>query len=249
MTSRFLWIGLVAGAMLCASEASAQSSSPDSWQVQVVPYLWASGVDGQVGIGSRTADFAASFSNILSHLHMAAMGLTDVQHRKLVILTDAFYTDVRGQQATPGPLFSSVRPQQKLFMLTPEAGYRVLSTADTSLDVVGGMRLWHSSSQLQFAPGVLAGTTVQTDQTWADAIGGLRARRDLSQRWWVSGYGDFGAGGSDFTYQIVGTAGVDLHEHYALVFGYRYLKVDHDQDNFLLDFGMKGPLFGLTIKF
>jgi hypothetical protein len=65
----------------------------------------------------------------------------------------------------------------------------------------------------------------------------------------VSGYGDAGGGGSSFTYQIFGGGGVDLHEHYALVFGYRYLKVDYDKNNFLMDTALKGPLFGFTFKF
>jgi hypothetical protein len=87
------------------------------------------GLDGQVGIGNRTAEVDASFSNILSHLHFAAMGLADARRNKFVVLTDALYTDVRGQAATPGPLFSSVSPQQKLFILTPVAGYRDLDRA------------------------------------------------------------------------------------------------------------------------
>ncbi len=34
------------------------------------------------------------------------------------------------------------------------------------------------------------------------------------------------AGGSDFTYQITGNAGLDINERYALVFGYRYINVN-----------------------
>ena len=84
---------MVAVVMLGASRASAQSatptSSPEDWQVEVVPYLWGSGIDGPVGVGSRTADLDASFCNILSHLHFAAMGLADARRDKLVVLTDA----------------------------------------------------------------------------------------------------------------------------------------------------------------
>jgi len=44
------------------------------------------------------------------------------------------------------------------------------------------------------------------------------------------GYGDSGGGDSNFTYQIIGTAGVDIHKHYGLVLGYRYLNADYDKD-------------------
>jgi hypothetical protein len=235
-----------------APRISAQSTAPPSaeaWQVQVTPYAWGSGIDGQLGIGDRTADIDASFRNILDHLHFAAMGLIDARRGKIVALTDIIYTDLRGQQATPGPLFSSVNPQQKLFILTPAAGYRVIGTDATSLDVVGGIRLWHTSTQLQFQPGVLPGLDVQDSRTWVDGVAGVRARQFLPHNWWVSAYADLGAGGSSHTYQLVGSAGVDLHRHYALVFGYRLLNVDYSQNVLLLNTDMKGPLFGFTFKF
>ena len=65
----------------------------------------------------------------------------------------------------------------------------------------------------------------------------------------LTGYGDIGGGGSNLTYQIIGAAGADLGEHYALVFGYRYLNVNYNKDRFLFDTGMGGPIFGFAFKF
>jgi len=203
-----------------------------------------------LGIGDRTANVDASFGNVLDHLHFAFMNLVDASwNNKLVVLTDLVYTDLREVRATPGPLFSSVRPNQKLFFLTPEAGYRILDTSRASVEVVGGIRYWHLDTRLQFEPGLLPGVDVQRGRGWVDGILGSRAKAYLSQSWWVTAYGDAGGGGSNFTYQIIGTAGVDFHKHYALVFGYRYLSVDYDKDQFLFDTVMKGPLVGFTFKF
>ena len=242
---------------LCAGAASAQSPAPSSssptagWQVELVPYLWGSGVDGTVGIGNRTADVDASFRNVLDHLHFAAMGMVDAHHDRFTLITDVFYTDLRGQAATPGPLFSSVNPQQKLFIMTPLAGYRVIDNNDSWVDVVGGMRLWQTKSELQFRAGVLPSLDVETSRGWGDAIVGLRARTVIpfASKWWVNTYGDLGGGGSDFTWQVVGTAGLDFQEHYALVLGYRYLSVDFNRNNYLLDTALKGPIVGFTFKF
>ena len=240
--------------MLCTSQASAQSASPQSplpgeWQFQVVPYLWGSGIDGSVGIGNRTADFDASFDNILRNLHLAAMVLGDARRDRFVVLTDVLYTDLRGHRATPGPLFSKVDPQQRMFILTPEAGYRVLNSEGASVDVVGGIRYWHMKSELQFEAGVLPDIDLEASRGWVDGIVGLRARRALPHKLWASAYGDLGAGGSTFTYQLLANVGLDIHEHYGLHFAYRYLDVDYDHDDFLVDTAMKGPLFGFTIKF
>ena len=251
MTIRVFVFGVVASVMLCASEISAQSVSPqpsEDWQFEFVPYLWGSGIDGKVGIGNRSADVDASFSNILSHLHFALMGLTEVRRGRLVALTDLVYTDVRGHDATPGPLFSSVDPDQKLFFLTSEGGLRLVNSEGGTVDVVGGLRFWRLRSELQFGAGVLPGVDMEASRNWVDGIAGLRARKDLSGNWWVSAYGDFGGGGSDRTYQLNGTVGLDFHTRYALVVGYRYLNVDYDNDGVLFDNELKGPLFGLTIK-
>ena len=259
MSRRSFTLGVIAGLMLWTSVASAQTapaaaqtasqSSPDGWQFELVPYLWGSGIDGEIGIGNRTANVDASFSNIVKHLHFAAMGLAEARRERLVVLADTLYTDLRGQRATPGPLFSSVRPQQKLLIFTPEAGYRVLDTDGASIDALGGIRFWHLKSELEFRAGVLPSIDMEASRNWVDAIVGLRARKALPRGTWVSAYGDVGAGGSDLTYQLVGTVGGDIGTRYAVVFSYRLLNVDYDKDRVLLDTAMKGPLFGFTFKF
>jgi hypothetical protein len=249
---RHIVFEVVIGLALCAAVASAQSASAqpaaEDWQFELVPYLWGSAIEGDVGIGNRTAEVDASFSNILDHLHFAAMGLADARRENLVVVTDVMYSDLRGQRATPGPLFSSVNPEQRMFVLTSEGGYRVLATDGSSIDALGGLRFWHLNSELQFTAGVLPSVNMEASRNWADAIAGLRARKALMRGWWASAYGDIGAGGSDFTYQLVGSAGLDIGIRYALVFGYRYLTVDYDKDNVLLDTAMKGPLFGFVFR-
>jgi hypothetical protein len=215
----------------------------------LVPYLWGSSIEGQVGIGNRTVDVDASFSNILDHLHFAAMGVAEVRRGNFVAMSDLMYSDLRGQRATPGPLFSSVSPEQKMFILTSEAGYRVFTNDGTSLDALGGIRYWHLKSELAFRAGVLPGIDLEASRNWVDAIVGLRATRALPRGSWVSAYGDVGGGGSDLTYQFVGTVGMDIGSRYAVVFAYRYLNEDYDNDGVLLDNAMQGPLFGFTFRF
>src|SRR5262249_29979080 len=150
-------------------------------------------------------------SNILDHLHFAFMNLADATwNNKLVLLTDLVYADLRGHHATPGPLFSSVSPNQKLFLLTPEGGYRMLDTSNVSVDVVGGIRYWHLKTELEFQPGVLRGIDVQGTRGWVDGIFGLRGKAYLRGKWWITGYGDLGGGGSNFTYQITRTRSLEL---------------------------------------
>lgn len=253
MSTRHLAFVAIVGGMLCASHASAQTASPqattDRMQFQIVPYLWGSGIDGPVGIGDRTADLDASFDDLLGELQFAAMALADARRDRFVVLTDVLYMNLGEIRGTPGPLFSSVDPQQKTFILTPVAGYRVLDTADASVDVVGGIRYWHLETELQFEAGVLPDLDLEDSRGWVDGIVGVRARRVISPAWSVSAYGDLGAGGSDFTYQLNGNASWAFHQRFALDFGYRILSVDYDNDGLLFDPTLQGPLVGVAIKF
>ena len=132
--------------------------------------------------------------------------------------------------------------------MTPEGGYRIVDTDDTSLDVLGGIRYWHLSSELQFQPGLLPGINLQESRSWVDGIVAVRAKRTLARVWWASGYGDVGKGGSTSTYQLIGNVGRDLGERYAVVLAYRYLKVNYDTGGFLFNPALKGPLFAFAFK-
>jgi hypothetical protein len=246
-------LAVVTCLLVCAPRLTAQSPtqpSSEPLEFRVIPYLWGSSINGRLGVADRTANVDASFRNILDHLHFALMGFADVTwNNKVVVLSDVLYTDIRGERATPGPLFSSVSPNQKLFLFTPETGYRMLDSGRASVDVVGGIRYWHLKTELAFQSGLLPGTTVREGRGWVDGIVGFRGTAYLPRHWWVTGYADAGGGGSNFTYQILGLGGVDIHQRYALAFGYRYLNVDYDRNHFLFDVAMKGPLLGFAFKF
>ncbi len=253
MRKRPVVVGVVVSLLSCAPHLFAQSNSQqpsaEGPQFNLTPYLWASGINGQLGIGRGTADFDASFRDVLEHLHFAAMGVAEMKWNGFIAMADSFYSDVRGQRATPGPLFSSVNPQQKIFVFTPEGGFRIVDTGATSIDAVGGIRLWHLNTQLQFQPGALPGVTMQDSRTWFDGIVGVRAKQSLGHNWRATAYGDVGGGGSRSTFQIVAAANWDFQNHYELLLGYRYLNVDYNQDVLLLDTNLRGPVFGITFKF
>jgi hypothetical protein len=152
-------------------------------------------------------------------------------------------------RATSGPLFSSVDTVQKSFVLTPLAGYRVLGSESSFVDVLGGVRFWHVNADLKFEPGILNGIEVSRSRNWLDGIFGLKGRTPISPAWSLIGYGDIGGGGSNLSYQLLGAAEGKLNTRFALVFGYRYVNVAYNKDGFLFDTAMSGPVFGVAIQF
>jgi hypothetical protein len=102
-----LWTSVAAAQTASAAAQTASQSSTEGWQFELVPYLWGSAIDGEVGIGNRTANVDASFSNIVKHLHFAAMGLVDARRDRFVAVADSIYDKDRVllDTAMQGPLF------------------------------------------------------------------------------------------------------------------------------------------------
>ena len=227
------------------------SAANDDWQFQFSPYFWLASLHGTTGTTNRTALVDESFSDIFDNLKFAFMGVFEARKGKLVSLTDLEYISISDDSATPGPLFSDVTAKVKMFIFDPEVGYRVFDDPDKGafVDVVGGVRVWHISTDLTFGPGLLPGTEVQASRTWVDGVGGLRGKAALSKKVFVTGKFDLGGGGSKFTYQLFGGAGYNINPKIALIFGYRVLDVNYNKNNFVYDMNQRGPILGIGFKF
>jgi len=228
-----------------------QPAPSDKWQFQFSPYFWLASLHGTTGTGNRTAQVDESFSDIFHSLKFAFMGVLEARKDKLMVLTDLEYVSIGDDRATPGPLFSAVDTKIKTFIFDPEVGYRVFQDPEKgqSVDVLGGVRVWHISTDLTFSPGILPGTQVQASRTWVDGIVGLRGKAALSKKMFVTGKFDLGGGGSKFTWQLFGGAGYNVNPKIALIFGYRVLDVDYNKNNFVYDMNQRGPIMGLSFKF
>ena len=224
---------------------------PDKWQFQFSPYFWLAGLHGTGGLGNRTAQVDESFSDVFDALNFAFMGTFEARKGKFISLTDLEYVSVSDEKATPGPLFSTVDAGFKTFIFDQEVGYRLLENPEkgASLDVLGGARVWHVSTDFEFGAGILPATRIQASKNWVDAVGGLRGKMALSQKMFLTGKFDLGGGGSQFTWQVFAGGGYNINPKIALIFGYRVLDVDYDKNNFIYDMNQRGPILGVGFKF
>jgi len=234
-----------------AVSASPQSVSSEKWQFQFSPYFWLASLHGTGGVGNRTVQVDESFSDIFHSLDFALMGVFEARKGKLIVLTDMEYVAISDDKATPGPLFSNVNAKFKTFIFDPEVGYRVFDNPakGQSIDVLGGIRVWHVSTDLDFGAGILPATQIQGSRNWVDAIVGLRGKMALSPKLFATGKFDLGGGGSKFTWQIFAGGGYNINEKIALIGGYRVLDVNYNKNNFVYDMNQRGPIMGLGFKF
>lgn len=231
--------------------ANPQPAPDDKWHFQFSPYFWLASLHGTGGVGGRTTQVDMSFGDIFGSLKFALMGVFEARKGKFILLTDMEYVSIEDDKATPGPLFSNVNAKFKTFIFDPEVGYRLFDNPakGQSIDVLGGIRVWHVSTELDFGAGILPATQVQGSRNWVDGIVGLRGRAALSEKAFVTGKFDLGGGGSNFTWQFFGAGGYNVKPNIALIFGYRVLDVNYNKDNFIYDMNQRGPIMGLGFKF
>ena len=228
-----------------------QTTTDDKWHFAISPYLWIAGINGQAGVNDLVVDVDSGLTADNIHLNAGFMSTFEARRNRWLVLTDLQYSNLGTERPTPRGLFSDATAEFKTFILDPEVGYRVASNQEKgrSLDVLGGIRIWHLRANLELDPGRLSARSGSRSKNWVDAVGGVRGRYAVTKRIVLIGKADLGGGGSQFTYQLFGGAAFNVSQTVSLIGAYRFLHVDYDKDNFLFDMGLSGPVLGASFRF
>ena len=245
-------ISVAALLLLASVPALAQSSSaskPGAWEFKATPYLWAAGLDGAVGIGNLPAtSVEASFSDLFGLLDMALMAAFEGRRDRWGFFVDALYFDLSDTLPTPDPVFGDATVGLTEQVYSFAGTYRVRE-GDVAVDVALGARYWDLSTDIELTPGTAPGRTGSGSESWWDGFVGARVYWKPAEHWDVVGYADIGGGGSELQWQVLAGAGYQFNKLVSLDFGYRYLNVDYDQDDFVFDMAMAGPYAGVGFRF
>ena len=242
---------LVPIALLVAPMAGAQEQAtpPSGWGFVFAPYVWGAGMNGTVGIADRNADVNLSAADVIDHVDVSVMFSTEVRYYGLGFILDGFYLKLTDNAALPTAPLTSASVEEEQGMAQLAVSYTILPQAQGGLDLLGGIRYWHTRSTLSLFAGDAVAFNPNGVQQWVDGLIGARYRGRLGARWPIRLLGDIGTGGSSFTWEALGTLGFELARCCAVNGGYRYLHYDYEHDSDTENLGMGGPLVGLTFRF
>jgi opacity protein-like surface antigen len=256
---RFLAIvvALIAAVVMMAAPAAAQTQAEttqeNQWQFEITPYLWMAGIKADVRSGRfSSGGVEASFSDISGNLNAAFMGTFEARKGRWGILLDTMYLNLSVDGDTPDRAIGVVDLKLKQGMYSLAGTYRLVEKP-FALDVLAGVRYANVSADLDIGPGtyprVLQGRSVSKTTDWWDGFAGMRGLVPLSERWSLVGYFDFGAGGSNWTFQ--GLAGINfmISKNFIIKGGYRYLAIDVENSALVYDVKLLGPYLALGIRF
>lgn len=233
----------------------ASSSAPDSgWQFSASPYLWMSGMKGDMGVVEAIEPVAIdlSFGDILSHLKFVLMGGFDARKDRFVAAGDIQIVSLSASKNIDirEADFLDAELKQKTFFGTATAGYRVIDQDRLFLDLMAGGRINYAKTELDLQ-GPQRSFSGSKSKTWFDPIIAARFQAPLGQRLALQTYGDIGGFGvgSHLTWQLLGVVEYNLSSHWSLYGGWRHFDVDYDHKGFVFDAAIDGPILGATYRF
>ena len=250
----------IAGAMLsvastlhASSDAKAGSNSGNEWSVQITSYVWGSGLEGEVAPreGIPSTDIDASFTDLIENADLAVMLLVEVRKGRFGMLADLTYLSVEVDDATPGPLFGDAKLESETLTATLDFAYRAIERDNWALDLIAGVRGWDVEAELSLGAGILPAVEAKLEESWIDPLVGLRSMVRFGSGFSLATYADIGGfgAGSDLTWQVLGSIQYEFNDSLVGHLGYRHLSVDYEDDGFIWDVDMSGPLVGLSFRF
>jgi hypothetical protein len=237
-------------AFVAASPAAAQPAGDDSWKVTVAPYFLGASMNGTTAVKGQELTVDMSFADILDHLQFGAMGLVVARKGNWGFGGDAIWMSLGANGTTPGPLAitGSADVNQGAF------SFYALRRLAFVADLMFGGRVNTLQADIRFTGPNLS--SVEGSKTWVDPIVGLQLHTpENGKRWHAQVYsevGGFGLG-SDLTWQVFPTFGVNLAKWVSIDFGYRWLSIDYSSGEketlFNYDVLTQGPVLGFVFKF
>jgi hypothetical protein len=221
-------------------------SSDPGFHVDITPYLWFSGINGTVGVRGYDASVHASASDVLSNFDIGFMVGVEPRYNRIVFPIDFMWiklSDTKGLPFDQG--FYSAKATLKELIFTQKVGYRLVDRSRFKLDALFGYRYWHGSTSLNLQPMVANGLSASTG--WVDAVAGARFDIGLTNKLFVTVFGDAGGGSAKYDYQVGGVLGVRIAEKWKVGAGYRYIAVNYgsrEPSNFLYNVAMSGVVIG-----
>ncbi|MFV0514143.1 MAG: hypothetical protein ACK5MY_11015 [Jhaorihella sp.] len=236
-----------------AMPAAAQDTAFGDWSWSVTPFVWGTGLTGQVGAvpGVPPASVDMSFGDILSNLDMGAFATWSGNNGRFGISGDLQYTKLSASSRSLRPLWGQADVKTKLTVATLLGDYKISASPQHELWLSGGLRYWDVQTTIALTPGTRPGGFVSGSDSWVDPVIGLRGRHALGDKTFLSGWaylGGFGVG-SDEMADLFAGVGHDFSGRVSAMFGYRWLSVDRVDGGFVFDTVQQGPLAGVTFRF
>lgn len=214
MTGMVLAMGLAA--------AAAQGQTTEGWSFEVTPYLWYAGLEGDLKVAGRSAEFQKDAADLLDAAEVGGSIRLGASYDRFVVgaLVDYFSLSTDELDEKDQPARGTV--DSKMLLTEALVGYRVDGWAENQSFVLGlGVRNLSLETDLKSKGGAsvsddrditdLMFYALPSMQLFSSSVDGLRFNPVLG----------IGAGDSDLAYEMFPQIQYDVNDALSVRFGYR----------------------------
>lgn len=230
---------------------SAPAAMAQDWAYKATIYAWLPSLDSSVETRFGNIEAGLGSSDVLTNLDMAFMGTFAAQNDRLGFVLDYLYSDLSASEQTPfGKLFQEARVDAKIQALSGYMLYRLTTDTPVSFDVGLGFRNFGLDVTARLTPGLLAGRSTNLSNTFTDALIAARFEAPLSDRWFLTGFADAGAGtDNSSTWQAYLGLGYMIDQNWSAQFGWRYMNLAGTADGRDVSLDLNGALVAVSYAF
>lgn len=227
----------VAGLLFSGPTVAQEVGSEPQWRYAIAPYLWGTSVDGTVGGSRGEVDVSADFGDIVEFAD-AAGALRFEAIKQWGFFGDIWFASLSNDENTP-----LGKVEASFDQVIAEAG--VLYAYRPDVTAYFGIRHQDLEGDINI-PGI---GKSGADQSWTDAIVGVRYTPSFGRGWHGILRADIGAGDSDLTWLAQVGVGYRFSDSWSGRLAYRYLDTDLDKGDFKWDMVQEGLGLGLIYQF
>ena len=231
----------IAATLIAGTAVTTAQAADAEWNVEVMPYLWAAGVKGDLNVGGQNIEVDSSFSDLLDMMEIGGGLLMRAERSQWVLWTQVDYMAMNTDTLENPP--ENGRLDANTTMFTGGFG-RNFGGSDSkrSVDVLLGARYLKLDTKLRFDTlGTFTG-----DRSFTDPVIIVRPSFRISERWRFNPTFSYGNGGdSDSTYELQPQLQFQMTERAALRFGYR--KLHYEISNSTTGNGFDGAFEGMLV--
>jgi hypothetical protein len=248
VTSRCLLVSALVP-LLAAPGARAGSE----WEVQITPYVWLAGMEGDVGPlrALSLRDVSLSFGDIWDTAGEAGVVFASARRGSWVVYADATALSVTAEEELDSARASGFTVDTSASALAVAVGRKVSKSDRHRVEVYAGVRSWWVSNDFDIDTAGPGTVRTGTDANWSDPLLGIAGRADLTARWALIGMaeiGGFGVGAhSEFS--LLGGVTYSFSDRFGVSAAWRHMAVDYRDEDFVYDVRNAGPVIGATFRF
>lgn len=226
-------------------------SYQEEWSFRIAPYIWAASIDGDLGhryVG--THHVKSSFSDIVSNVDLSAMVMGEARKGPYSFLFDFMYIDSSIKHRLPPQVpAKEIKANGKVITGFAGMGYTFWENSEARLDIIGGLRSWHTDVDLTLSGGPFNGRSAGVNKSWIDVKAGLRGYYKFNDQFSITTWGLIGKGGAKSDWDAALLLNWSITKDFTLAAGYRALSVDYRKDRTVYNVTQKGPMIGISYHF